>query len=122
MTITDIITNLNFPIPDQNSNFVKAFINNNTPPAFNNNISAVVINNALNPLLDNRTKRLIIKEAEKIDIKLMLMISKNIDKKNLKKTSRLTFSLSYYGKAQGENTVTTMMIMEYWLKRHRSLS
>jgi len=55
--------------------------------------------------LDNRTKRLIIKEAEKILAKLILMISKKkkkIKKKNLKEMSRWTKSYSTIEKLKGK--------------------
>ena len=67
---------------------------NNTPPVVNNNV--------LNPLLDKRTKKIIIKEAQKIDAKLILMINKNADENVLKEISRQTNSLSYYGKTHGK--------------------
>jgi len=43
-----------------------------------------VNNNVQNSLLDNKTKRLIINEIEKINTKLILKISKNVDKKKKK--------------------------------------
>jgi len=50
----------------------------------NNNVPRVGTNNARNLLLNNRTKRLIIIETEKIDDKLILVTDKNVDKKEKK--------------------------------------
>jgi len=43
--------------------------------------------------MDNRTKRLIIKEAIKMVAKLTLLICKNVDEKIFKEISRLTVIL-----------------------------
>lgn len=62
-------------------------IHNNALPAVKNNVPAVVNNNVLNRywIIEPKKKKRIIKETEKIDVKLILMISKNIDQKNIKR-------------------------------------
>jgi len=75
--ITDIVTNINLLIPIQNIYAVQAVVNIIAPLAVNNN-GEVVNNNVPNLLLDDK---LIIKKATKIDAKLILMISKNFNKK-----------------------------------------
>jgi len=108
--ITDILNNLNLPIPGQESRPVRE--NNDAPENVNNN--------ALEPLLDNRTKRLIIKEAIKMDAELMLLILKNIDEKIVKEISRLTNSYRIMEKLKGKYG-NNNADMEYWLKILKSL-
>ena len=69
--------------------------------------------------MDNRTKRLIIKETLKIDAELILLILKNVDEKILKKISRLTNSYRIMENLKGK--YGNNADMEYWLKRLRSL-
>jgi len=68
--------------------------------------------------LNNRTKKLVIKEAIKMDAELLLLILKNVDKKILKEISRLNNSYHIMEKLKG-NTVTIMLIWK--IKRLRSL-
>jgi len=67
--------------------------------------------------LNNRTKKLVIKEAIKMDAELLLLILKNVDKKILKEIS-LNNSYHIMEKLKG-NTVTIMLIWR--LKRLRNL-
>jgi len=108
--ITDILNNLNLPIPGQEPR----------PLRENNDALENVNNNVLEPLLDNRTKRLIIKEAIKMDAELMLLILKNIDEKIVKEISRLTNSYCIMEKLKGKYG-NNNADMEYWLKRLKSL-
>jgi len=104
--ITDILNNLNLPIPGQESRPVRE--NNDAPEDVNNIV--------LELLLDNRTKRLIIKEAIKMDAELMLLILKNIDEKIVKEISRLTNSYRIMEKLKGKYG-NNDADMDYWLKR-----
>jgi len=75
-----------------------------------------VYKNVQNLLLNDRTNRLIIKMAEKIDAKLILLISKNVDKKKEISflTNRYRIMERLKGKYRNNNT-------DMELKRLRSL-
>ena len=115
------ITNLNLsipgqePAPVQNNNIVQAVVDDSAPADINDNTPPAVNNNVLNPLLDSRIKRLIIKEAQKIDAKLILIINKNVDKKIYKKISRLINSYCIM-ESPKKNKVTTTLILSIGLK------